>query len=422
MAIRERTWEWNGKTKKAWVYEWTDLKGKRRLKTFKTKKQAQEFEATTRVDIKAGTHIADGDSITVADAGKLWLATGEEDGLKRSSIARNRNHVDLHIDPLIGATKLNKLTVAAVRGFADRLRDEGRSKALAKMVLVSLGSILADAHERGLATSNPVRDLKRRRSKRKGKAVADVRPPLAIGVDIPHPDEIRALLAKATGKRRALVALLAFSGLRGGEMRALRWQDVDFADGAISVRRAADLWGDIHPTGKNEAAYRTIPVPPIVINALKEWKLACPLRDTSKKDANGEAIKVLDLVFPNSKGRVQFHQNIDKRDWQPLQVAAGVSVPVLDEDGEPVLDKEKKPVMAPKYTGLHALRHFFCSWCAARRRDGGLELPLKTVQVRMGHGDLSMTANRYGHLWPAADNAGELAAAEQVFMSLVAAV
>src|SRR5262245_3940384 len=143
MAIRERAWEWNGKTKKAWVYEWTDLKGKRRLKTFKTKKQAAEFEATTRVDIKSGTHIADGDSITVAQAGMLWLATCKEDGLKRSSIGRNRSHVELHLNPLIGSTKLNKLTVAAVRAFSDRLRDEGRSKALAKMVLVSLGSILA---------------------------------------------------------------------------------------------------------------------------------------------------------------------------------------------------------------------------------------------------------------------------------------
>jgi integrase len=417
MAIRERTWEWNGKTKKAWVYEWRDLKGKKRLKTFRSKKQAQDFESTTRVDIKNGTHIADGDSITVAQAGELWLATCQEDGLKRSSMARNRNHTELHINPLIGPTRLNKLTVAAVRTFADRLRDKGRSKALSKMVLVSLGSILADAHERGLATSNPVRDLKRRRSKRKGKAVADVRPPLAIGVDIPHPDEIRTLLGQATGKRRAFVALLAFSGLRGGELRALRWEDVDFAESAVRVRQAADLWGDIHPTGKNEAAYRTIPVPPLVINALKEWKLACPLRDTGKHDANGDPIKELYLVFPNSKGRVQFHQHIDRRDWQPLQVAAGVSVPMLDEDGAPVLTKDKKPVMAPKYTGLHALRHFFCSWCAARKEDGGLGLPLKTVQVRMGHGDLSMTGNRYGHLWPAADDAGELAAAERVFMA-----
>jgi integrase len=416
MAIRERTWEWNGKTKSAWIYEWRDLKGKKRLKTFKTKKQAQDFESTTRIDIKNGTHIADGDSITVAQAGQLWLATCEDDGLKRSSIARNRNHVDLHIDPLIGATKLNKVTVAAVRTFSDRLREEGRSKALTKMVLVSLGSMLADAQERGLATSNAVRDMKRRRGKRKGKAVDEGKAPLAIGVDIPHPDEIRAMLAKATGKRRALLTLLAFTGLRGGEFRALRWKDVDFTASAIHVRQAADRWGDISPCGKSDAAWRTIPMPPIVANALKEWKLACP---------KGK----LDLVYPNANGLVQYHQRIDQRDWQSLQVAACVSLPVLDDDGKPVAalgprgqpvqDAAGNPVpaMQAKYTGLHALRHFFCSWCAARRKDGGLELPLKTVQVRMGHSTLAMTSDRYGHLWPTADDAGELAAAERVFMT-----
>jgi integrase len=75
------------------------------------------------------------------------------------------------------------------------------------------------------------------------------------------------------------------------------------------------------------------------------------------------------------------------------------------------------PVMVAKYTGLHVLRHFFCSWCAARRKDGGLELPLKTVQVRMGHGTLAMTSDRYGHLWPSADEAEEMAEAEKVFMA-----
>ena len=428
MAIRERVWEW-GKTRKAWVYEWRDLKGKKRLKTFKTKKQAQDFESTTRIDIKNGTHIADGDSLTVAQAGELWLATCEEDGLKRSSIARNRSHLELHINPRIGPTRLNKITVAAVRAFSDRLREDGRSKELTKMVLVSLGSILADAHERGLTTSNAVRDMKRRRGKRKGKAVDESRAPLAIAVDIPHPDEIRTMLAKATGKRRVLLTLLPFTGLRGSELRALRWKDVDFQASTISVRQAADLWGDISPCGKSEAAYRTIPMLPLTANTLREWKLVCPRRDTGKKEANCEPIMELHLVYPNEKGRVQLHQHIDRRDWQGLQIEAGVSVPVIGEDGEPigalgprgqpVLDDAGNPlsVMQAKYSGLHALRYFYCSWCAARRKDGGLELPLKTVQVRMGHGTLSLTSDRYGHLWPAADDAGELAAAERVFLA-----
>jgi integrase len=165
-----------------------------------------------------------------------------------------------------------------------------------------------------------------------------------------------------------------------------------------------------------------------VVNTLREWKLACPRRDTGKKDANGEPIKELHYVFPNGQGHVESQGNIVKRHWHPLQVVAGVSVPALDDEGKavmakddegkPVLDEAGKPVpaMVAKYSGFHALRHFFCSWCAARPQDGGLGLPLKTVQVRMGHSTLAMTADRYGHLFPSTDDANVLAAGEKALM------
>jgi integrase len=70
-----------------------------------------------------------------------------------------------------------------------------------------------------------------------------------------------------------------------------------------------------------------------------------------------------------------------------------------------------------KYTGLHALRHFFASWCINRRKDGGLELPIKLVQERLGHSTIVMTSDVYGHLFPSRDDDAELAAAERVLLS-----
>jgi integrase len=215
--------------------------------------------------------------------------------------------------------------------------------------------------------------------------------------------------------------------LRSSELLGLRWQDVDFAKGTVSVWQRADSWGEIDQP-KSDAGYRTVPVPSLVINALKEWKLACPKRDTGRKDANGKPILELYLVFPNGAGNVESRQNVVQRHWHPLQVAAGVSVPALDDDGQPIMAKNDDgkqvqdehgnpvPVMAAKYSGLHALRHFFCSWCAARKEDGGLGLPLKTVQVRMGHSTLAMTADTYGHLFPSTDDAEVLAAGERALM------
>src|SRR5215467_9615813 len=99
----------------------------------------------------------------------------------------------------------------------------------------------------------------------------------------------------------------------------------------------------------------------MVVKALREWKLACPKGDD-------------DLVFPNGRGRIESHQNIVQRAWYPLQLRAGLAVPKLDQDGKPIEDEDGQVVMQPKYPGLHALRHFYCSWCAARPQDGGLGL------------------------------------------------
>ena len=61
-------------------------------------------------------------------------------------------------------------------------------------------------------------------------------------------------------------------------------------------------------------------------------------------------------------------------------------------------------------------RHFYASWCINRRVDGGLELPLKLVSARLGHASIQMTADRYGHLFPSADDGTELAAADKALL------
>jgi integrase len=84
----------------------------------------------------------------------------------------------------------------------------------------------------------------------------------------------------------------------------------------------------------------------------------------------------------------------------PVQVAAEI----VDSSGD------------AKYPGLHNLRHFYASWCINRGADGGLELPIKVVQGRLGHASIQMTADRYGHLFPRGDDSAELAAAERAFL------
>ena len=106
------------------------------------------------------------------------------------------------------------------------------------------------------------------------------------------------------------------------------------------------------------------------------------------------------LVFPNGEGNVEAHANIITRQLIPTMKKAGIVTPELDEHGSPKRDNDGTPVVRAKYTGLHAFRHFFASSCINRKIDGGLELPAKVVQERLGHASNAITLDVYWHLFP----------------------
>jgi integrase len=108
-------------------------------------------------------------------------------------------------------------------------------------------------------------------------------------------------------------------------------------------------------------------------------------------------------------GKIWDHADIVSRYLWPVMIAAGVTVTVRDGEG--------KSVTEAKYTGLHSLRHFYASWLINRKKDGGLELPPKTVQARMGHSSIVVTMDTYGHLFPSSDDGSELAEAEKLLLA-----
>ncbi|MDX0199080.1 tyrosine-type recombinase/integrase [Sinorhizobium meliloti] len=411
MSVRKRNWITpKGVEKSAWVVDYFDMAGKRRLKTFTKKKDADTFAATAKVEVREGVHVADSASATIEEAGKLWIASARAAGLERATIEDYERHLRMHIVPFIGASKLPSLSIAKIRAFEDQLREAGRSAAMIKKVLVSLGSLLADAQERGLVARNVVRDMKGRRGSGEKRQEKRQKGRLKVGVDIPTREEVKALVGALAGRWRPLILTATFCGLRASELRGLRWQDVDMEKREIRVHQRADRYNDIGRP-KSISGERILPAPPMVINALREWKLACPKRDSGKRGDDGEKIMVLDLVFPNGTGKVEQLNNILRRGLHPAWVAAGVAI----DRGE--VDKNGKPVLAPKYTGMHALRHFYASWCINRRKDGGLELPPKVVQERLGHSSIMMTMDVYGHLFPRSDDGDEMAEAERAFLA-----
>lgn len=303
------------------------------------------------------------------EAGALWIRRSNEKALEQSTIRAYEEHCDLHIYPFLGARKLSELTAPAVNAFADQLREQGRSPEMVRRVVGSLGAIFREARRRGLSSVDPTAGIDLHLPGRD-----DPRP------TIPSKAELQAIIAGAGGRWRSLVLVAIFCGLRASELRGLRWSDVDFESRHISVNQRADIY---HKIGrlKSKAAYRSIPCPPIVINALREWKLICPKGDQG-------------LVFPSGSGNVEALSNIMQRGFEPLQVAAGI----ISVEG------------VAKY-GMHALRHA----CASLWIEQGHNP--KQIQTLMGHSTIQMTFDVYGHLFT--DGDADQRAAEAIQLKLL---
>ena len=382
----------SGKT--AWLVDYNDQAGHRRYRQFKRRVDADTYLVRARAEVAGGLHTPYSNSATFDAAADLWLDACAEAGLESSSIDSYRQHVDIHLRPVLGPTRLSQLTIATIRDLEDRLRSgridddpRKRSADMVRRVIRTLGTLLADAQERGLVARNVVRELKSaRRPGADRRADRRQKGRLKVGVDIPSPTEIRVFIAALEGRWRPILMTATLTGLRASELRGLRWQDIDFKSGELHVRQRADLRNKIGPP-KSAAGERSVPLPGPLVAVLREWKLACPL-------------SALDLAFPNGRGHVESHTNIVKRGLQPAMIRAG-----LFTDGR-----------RARYPGLHALRHFYASWCINRVADGGLALPPKVVQERLGHATIVLTMDRYGHLFPRGDDGAEMAAAVSVLL------
>jgi integrase len=348
-TIRKRSWKSGSETKAAWVCDYSDQKGERHIKTFKTRKEADGWLVQARHQVASGTHLPETTSPTVAQAAERWLASAAARGLERTTLDGYRQHIG-HIVPQLGSVKLSRLAEEQVEAFRDHLLAT-MSRAMAAKVMVSLRSILRQAR----------RPIDVRLDRQPGRH----RRKLEVGRDIPTPEQVRALLDAAQPPVRAILALAALTGLRASEIRGLRWDDLDLRAGEVTIRQRADRWGVVG-SPKSEEARRTVPFGPELAVILKEHKLA--------SQPGGR-----ELVFPNRVGKPFLLANLRRN------VLRGIK--------------------------LHALRHFYASW------QLGLGLPLTTVQRRLGHSTIMLTADIYGHLLPStSEERAALGAAERVLL------
>ena len=250
-TVRKRTYhKGTPNERRVWIVDYFSPaadggKPRRHIETFKFEREANARRKKIEAEVDKGIHTPKRESITVIEAGKLWIRQVEIDCRERSTLQQYRQHLDLHIKPFLGGKKLSALTPAAVQTFRNTLITEGRSHTMARRVIVSLGSILSHAMLSGLVARNVVAEQPKRKGD--GRKKRNLEP----GVDFPAIEELRTLLT-IQGKWRPFIVTAIFTGLRASELVATRWDDIDFNTGRLHVRRTKGGETTVHPVGGKE--------------------------------------------------------------------------------------------------------------------------------------------------------------------------
>lgn len=294
---------------------------------------------------------------TFGDACDEWLRYIEQDRQRRPSTVKGyKNTVERVLKPAFGAdSPLEKITPDAIERWRAAAVSENRlSPRTINKYLGSLHAIFKRAQRAYRLPENPAAMVDRQPQRRVGR------------IDVLEPGEVAALTRAADCEQDAAIfATAAFAGLRFSELRALRWDDIDFAKRLVHVRRGY-TGGEEHEGGKSHRV-RSVPMIDQVVPFLDALSRRGRFTDTE------------DLVFPNEVGR-HFDDSRVRKAFKRALGAAGL-----------------QPIR------FHDLRHTFGTIAVQA-------FPLTDVKAMMGHADISTTMV-YVHYVPAHNAAERLSRA-----------
>ncbi|TIC84103.1 site-specific integrase [Nocardioides sp. GY 10127] len=324
-----------------WRARYRDADGKEHARHFATKRAGQEWLNEVTTAVTSGTYVD-------PRLGKTpFRAFAEEwERVQVSSEGTARivdNALRLHLVPALGETPIVAVRRTRVQGLVKELEQKGLAPGTVRNVYEVLAKVFAAAVDDRLIPSSPCARIRLPRDDR-----PEVQPPTVEEVE---------RVAGAIGDRwRALVILLAGSGLRIGEARGLMVGDVDFLRRTIRVERQRMQSGQLQPL-KSKASRRTLPAGTVLLD-----ELAAHLAT-----------------------------------FGPADLAAPLFV---DEFGDPLSYTRWKRLLASACreadvdVTAHGFRHFYASALIA----GGASV--KQVQVALGHASATITLRTYAHLFP----------------------
>lgn len=331
-----------------YVARWFD--GKQwRGKTFPTYDDAEDHVRAVGRAKRAGRFVPD-DDFTVTDMLADYLRRGE-DRWTSNTLGLYRSSVDNIIVPRIGRWKVRDITPRRVQTFLDALMDQFGLPTVTRVRTILSGAF-REAERLDVVTRSPMPHVRLPQPKPKPPTVwtrAEASRVLASVADDP-------MLS-------AWYRLALTSGMRPGELRAVRWQDLDLDTGHVHVRRTATRDAEKMPiisettkTGKD----RTIKIPASTVRALQRWR---PRQ--AEMQLRAKFWKETDLVFPRFDGNVASQTGWDRRHRK-----------VCEDAGVP-------------YLRPHGLRHTY----ATLSIEAGVDP--KVVSTALGHHSAAFTLDVY---------------------------
>jgi integrase len=357
-----------------WYVRYRDPAGEQRTKTFDRRVDAERYLTGVESSKLSGSYIDPARSrVTVGEWADRWLAGQAH--LKPTTRERYAGIVRKHIRPRWGTTRLADVTHAEVQSWVTKLSHASEPATVRKIHRV-LSLILTLAVRDSRLLRNPAADIKlpRPQSTEQRYLTHEQVHDLACAAAGPaKPNKHRRLDERQNDQYRLIVLFLGYTGVRFGEMAALRVRRVDFLRRRATIAESVTLLGSTQVWGTPKGhEKREVPIPRFLVDQLAEH-----VRGKSPDD----------LVFSGVRGGGALRAPIFRR-------------AAFDRAAEAIGMAGLHP---------HELRHTAASLAIAAGAD------VKVVQRMLGHKSATMTLDQYGHLFDdrlddVADRLGEAAA------------
>jgi integrase len=335
-----------------WEARYRDPNGQQRGKTFATKTAAREFLDGVGVEIQRGDSVdPNRGRVPIQSVADDWLLSLVH--LKPKTFVDYESALRRHVLPQLGATAVGRVDQRRVRRFIAELLDAGVSPARVRKAVGILRQVLDLAVEDGLIRANPCEGLKLPRMNQQEMYFLTA-------------EQVATLAAAMPVSYDLLVMFAAYTGLRAGEIAALRARHIDLDHGRVMVVTAiSEVRGAlVEQDPKSYSSKRAVSLPGFLVDAL-----AAHLGDA------GPATP----VFTAPDGGPLWHGNFYNRIFKPTI--------------------QKSMPAELRRARFHDVRHTHAALLIAQGAHP------KAIQYRLGHSSITVTLDRYGHLFPALDDA-----------------